>query len=281
MHMNSCGRYGHFRSRRFAPAVLLSLALLLIWLIGSVSALPVEGEDALHPSAPADNPLRILFVGNSYTNGSWRAIQAVFKAEAPNVVLEKQTAGGAKLTAWAKNADLLKRIREGDWDYVVLQEQSQVPSLPDPHLKGFFDAATTLDKHIRDSGAKTVFFMTWGRRDGDKHNRQINPDFETMQRRLAASYREIALQRDALLAPVGEAYARIKQTDPDLFPRLYKGDGSHPALGAYVAAYCLHRAIRGKTPEIPTIPATARPGDLPDDETLRAIQDAVAAAFEP
>ena len=233
----------------------------------------------------AEKPQRILFVGNSYTNGSWQAINAVFKAEDPRVVLQKQTAGGAKLADWANRPDLLKLIRDGNWDYVVLQEQSQLPSLPGKYVQSFFDAATALDKHVRDSGAQTVFFMTWGRRDGDRRNREINPDFETMQQRLSASYRSIAERRKAVLAPVGETYGEMKKTKPDLFARLYKGDGSHPALGAFAVAYCLYRAIYGRLPDNHLRDAAARPDDRPGEETdiavLRAIRDAAETVFEP
>jgi hypothetical protein len=239
----------------------------------------------LRADAAAERPQRILFVGNSYTNGSWQAISTVFGAEDPGVVIQKQTAGGAKLSAWTRQPGLLKIIRDGNWDYVVLQEQSQLPSLPGEHVQSFFDAATALDKHIRDSGAQTVFFMTWGRRDGDRHNRAINPDFETMQRRLSVSYRSIAERLGAVLAPVGEAYGELRKTKPDLFPRLYKNDGSHPALGAYVAAFCLYRAIYGQMPEKHLRAADAWPASRPGKETsleiLRAIHDAVEAVFEP
>jgi hypothetical protein len=229
-------------------------------------------------------PLRILFVGNSYTNGSWQAINAVFKTEDPRVVLQKQTAGGAKLADWAKRPPLLKLIRDGNWDYVVLQEQSQLPSLPGKFAESFFDAAAVLDKEVRASGAQTVFFMTWGRRNGDRHNREINPDFETMQQRLSASYRSVAERHDAVLAPVGEAYAEIRKLDPDLFAQLYQGDGSHPAVGAFVVAYCLYRAIYGQLPDKHFHASTARTpraGRGMEVDSVRTIHKAVRSVFEP
>ena len=180
---------------------------------------------------PASEPLRILLVGNSYTNGSWLAITGVFKAEDPKIVLEKHTAGGATLGRWAKDGELLERIRNGNWDFVVLQEQSQIPSLSEKEVMGFVTAVGSLDRMIKESEARTVLLMTWGRRDGDKQNAQLNPDFETMQERLSKSYRDAANKHDALLAPVGDAFAQIKKNNPELFPSLYKDDGSHPALG--------------------------------------------------
>ena len=100
--------------------------------------------------------LRILFVGNSYTNQSWAAIKEVLAGHH----LEKHVRGGAKLTGWAGDAKLSEKIKTGSWDYVVLQDQSQVPSLPGRFVMGFHESSAKLDGRIRAAGAKTAFFMT-------------------------------------------------------------------------------------------------------------------------
>jgi hypothetical protein len=229
---------------------------------------------------PANAPLRILFVGNSYTQGSWPAIIEVFQADNPRHVLEQRSAGGATLDRWSQDARLRERIKDGKWDFVVLQEQSQFPSLTEPYVKKFSAAVGVLDELITKSDARTVLFMTWGRRDGDKQNAQLNPDFETMQARLSKSYRTAANEHEALLAPVGEAFARIKKDDAELFPKLYKNDGSHPALGGYAAAYCLFKTIRGETPSLQASRG-ARRSARPDAEVLKAILAATEKVAQP
>ena len=201
--------------------------------------------------------LRILFVGNSYTNQSWAAIKDVLAGHH----LEKHVRGGAKLTGWAKDAKLSEKIKTGKWDYVVLQDQSQVPSLPGRFSSGFHESSATLDGRIRAAGAKTVFFMTWGRRDGDKQNKNINPTFEKMQANLSRSYRDAATKLKAKLVPIGEVFAAVRKKHPALFPKLYKGDGSHPdRLGAYAAAYSFGWAILGIDP---VTHAKKKAGDFP------------------
>ncbi len=223
----------------------LSLAIL------SIVLCPPSGHGA------EAKPLRILFVGNSYTYQSWKAIADVFKGHH----IEKHAKGGAKLAGWVQDQKLSEKIKTGKWDYVVLQDQSQVPSLPGRFVKGFHESATTLDARIRAAGAKTVFFMTWGRRDGDKQNKGINPTFEKMQERLSKSYRDAATQLKAKLVPVGEVFSAIKTKHPDLFPKLYKGDGSHPAgPGAHAVAYSFGQVILGVDP---TGHAAKKGGDLP------------------
>ena len=201
--------------------------------------------------------LRILFVGNSYTNQSWAAIKDVLAGH----YLEKHVRGGAKLTGWAKDAKLSEKIKTGKWDYVVLQDQSQVPSLPGRFISGFHESSATLDGRIRAAGAKTAFFMTWGRRDGDKQNKNINPTFEKMQANLSRSYRDAATKLKAKLVPIGEVFAAVRKKHPALFPKLYKGDGSHPdRLGAYAAAYSFGWAILGIDP---VTHAKKKAGDFP------------------
>ncbi len=213
--------------------------------------------------------LRILFVGNSYTNQSWAAIKDVLAGHH----LEKHVRGGAKLTGWAKDAKLSAKIKTGKWDYVVLQDQSQVPSLPGRFTDGFHESSATLDDRIRAAGAKTVFFMTWGRRDGDKQNKNINPTFEKMQARLSSSYRDAATKLKAKVVPIGEVFAAIKKKHSGLFPKLYKGDGSHPdRLGAYAAAYSFGWAIMGVDP---AAHAKKKGGDFP--RVAAAVKKAMAA----
>jgi len=103
--------------------------------------------------------------------------------------------------------------------------------------------------------------MTWGRRDGDKQNKNINPTFEKMQANLSRSYRDAATKLKAKLVPIGEVFAAVRKKHPVLFPKLYKGDGSHPdRLGAYAAAYSFGWAILGIDP---VTHAKKKAGDFP------------------
>ena len=91
--------------------------------------------------------------------------------------------------------------------------------------------------------------MTWGRRDGDKRNAQIYPDFITMHGKISSSYEKAAEENRALLAPVGRAFAIVHGQDKALFRKLFKSDGSHPSSeGGYLAACVLWGALTGKDP---------------------------------
>ena len=196
----------------------------------------------------AEEEVRILFVGNSYTGGIRKAFSKFVAAspEGSSVKIEYISPGGRNLASHLKNPAIPQKITDGKWDFVVLQDQSQTPAVfPDK----FKNAAIGLDKLIDASGAKTVFYQTWGRRDGDKMNIKRFPDYKSMQDVLSKNYTSVAKQCDAILAPVGDTWAQVMKVDPNLGKALYAGDGSHPsAKGAYLASCVFYATIFAKDP---------------------------------
>ena len=192
---------------------------------------------------------KALFLGNSYTAQSAAYIKEVFKSENTGYEPHFLTPGGKDLMFHLQNENSRKKLASAKWDVVFIQEQSQKAGLPGHFVKSFQDGANGLCTAIKMQGAKPCLFMTWGRRDGDKRNATIFPDFLTMHGKISASYEKAAKGNNALLAPVGNAFAIIHGQDKELFRSLYKGDGSHPsAQGGYLAACVFHGILSGKSP---------------------------------
>ncbi len=192
---------------------------------------------------------KALFLGNSYTAQSASFIREVFKRENTGYEAHFFTPGGKDLMFHLQNGNSRQKLASAKWDVVFIQEQSQKAGLPDPFRKSFHDGANGLCAAIKKQGAKPCLFMTWGRRDGDKRNAHVFPDFLTMNGKISASYEKAAKENDALLAPVGHAFAIIHAQDKALFKSLYKGDGSHPsAQGGYLVACVFHGVLTGKSP---------------------------------
>jgi hypothetical protein len=144
----------------------------------------------------------------------------------------------------------MKVIKEGNWDLVILQEQSQTPGLPGQIGDSFQEAAGELCGIIRSTGAEPVFYQTWGRRDGDKRNSGIYPDYETMQAKLIGAYSKAARRNSAPMVSVGEAWKKIREEFPGLGKKLYKADGSHPsALGACLVSSVFMKEVFGIDPK--------------------------------
>jgi hypothetical protein len=192
-------------------------------------------------------PKKILFIGNSYTGGIKGAVAKLIK-ESPHADTELTfiNPGGKTLEFHLKSKATTDKIKNGKFDFVVLQDQSQFPAV---FPKRFDKAAVALDKLIKQSGAQTIFYQTWGRRDGDKMNKERFPTYEKMQKALSKSYSGTAQKCRAKLARVGDTWALVRKADDKLGRELYRGDGSHPSgKGAYLAACVFYRTFFNEDP---------------------------------
>lgn len=123
----------------------------------------------------------------------------------------------------------------------MLEEQSQRPAFPiDQVEKEVFSFAKILNDRIKskNSCGETIFYMTWGYKNGDKSNCASYPplcSFETMNDELRERYIIMADRNDAMLGPVGAVWRAIRATNTTL--KLYNPDESHPEVaGTYIAA---------------------------------------------
>lgn len=218
---------------------------------------------------------KVLMVGNSYTvrnNLSLMLQQMLAETESSGALVTRSASGGYRLFQHLQLAlgyYGIQPLREylvtdpPDWNHVVLQEQSQISGFYE--YQSFFvpttDAVVSLVNMATKAGARPVFFVTWGRRDGDYRNPWLYPDFKTMQSKLNEGYRRFADACPAppLLAPVGTAFEVIHDRyvemglnplDPQSnFYRLYDRDGSHPSrLGSYLSALVIYATITGNDP---------------------------------
>lgn len=86
----------------------------------------------LATAAFAEDPQRILFIGNSYTGVNKLPdvfLEVVKSAGRREPVVKSATPGGQTLRQQLNQAPSQALIEEGGWDVVVLQGQSQEPAL--------------------------------------------------------------------------------------------------------------------------------------------------------
>lgn len=192
----------------------------------------------------------VLWIGNSYTYGNDLPTTFANLAESlgDTVNHDQSTQGGATLEGHSTNNTTLNKIASNDWDFVVIQEQSQRPSFPDWQVaQETYPFAEILVDSIRSNYAcaTPVFFMTWGRKYGDQQNCANWPPvctFSGMQERLRESYLEMAMDNDANCSPVGAAWALSWMTDSTI--NLWNNDNSHPNVyGTYLAACTFYATI--------------------------------------
>ncbi|BBM00111.1 DUF4886 domain-containing protein [Microbulbifer sp. GL-2] len=184
----------------------------------------------------ANKYLSVLFIGNSYTQPLPPIIQLIARNNGTLINYRSITPGGWTLKKHSQSKVTLEAIREKRWDYIVLQEQSQLPSFAEEQRrKEIYPYADKLVKEIRKASAKPLLFLTWGRKHGDIHNIPDDTRSE-MQARLLEGYQNMAKLTSSKIIPVGIAWESVISTkDSDI--DLYTHDGSHPNHnGIYLSA---------------------------------------------
>ena len=214
-------------------------AILVVVCLGAAL---LRGAAATRPSK--STPVRVLFLGNSYTYGNKlpqfvAGLAAADKTVRPLEV--KMVASGGKNLVWhAKNEASQEAIASGRWDYVILQDQSLTPTLM-PRRTG--QGARELDAAIRKAGAKTMFFMTWQRRPTP----ELLEKYPDMHKRNSKTYMDLGRELKAAVAPVGYAWKMACDANPNW--ALYAKDNSHPSrMGTYLTGCVFYSMIYNKPP---------------------------------
>lgn len=209
---------------------------------------PNRPETELISSEAGSQEVKILFIGNSYTfvNDLPMIFAHLANEGGYNVEVSAQANGGWTLVNHTESSETLGMIRQTDWDYVILQEQSIIPSDPTVRVRDMYPAIRSLRTEIDQIDAETILFMTWGRRDGLPENGFDN--FDEMQKEITTGYMEIANELDLTVAPVGTAWQRANAQYEGF--DLWQSDGSHPSLtGSYLTACVFYVTIFHKSPE--------------------------------
>lgn len=208
---------------------------------------------------------RVLFIGNSYTAGMPQVVAEIAKSMGDSLIFLEEAPGGQSIKNHAQSVQIIQAIQQQPWDYVVLQCQSQEAAFNPTYVQtNVFPYAKILADTIRafHPCAKPLFYMTWGRKNGDQSNCQYYQPlctYEGMQLELRKNYLKMAFDNNASASPVGMAWRRVRQTASSI--NLYSGDESHPNQeGTFLTACTFYNAIFGKmlTPTIYTsnLPAT-------------------------
>ena len=203
---------------------------------------------ALFATASAQQTKRVLFVGNSYiyTNNLPGMIADMAASMGDELQHTSNTPGGCTFQQHCTNQSMAL-IQQGGWDAVILQEQSQLPSFPMSQVEDeVFPYATQLVNAVYAASpcAEPMFYMTWGRRDGDQQNAQyfsVLGSYEGMDSMLCLRYTQMAADNDASLCPVGRVWRLLRTENPEI--ELYAADGSHPSLAGTYAAACAFYAM--------------------------------------
>lgn len=197
----------------------------------------------------------ILFIGNSYTY-CWEMpmITDLMARSTGNTLNYNVSAiGGYTLEQHSGNGTTLGLIHQGNWDFVALQEYSQYPSEPFSTFQNQtlpYVAYLNNEINAYNPNAETIFYMTWGRKNGDASRCSRLPSVCTymgMDALTRERYEYMAENYHGILSPAGAVWRYIRQNHPTI--ELFDTDDSHPiAAGAYATACSFYTAIFRKDP---------------------------------
>lgn len=197
----------------------------------------------------------VLWLGNSYTasNNLPDMFSQLALSGGDSIVYDLNTPGGYRLEDHWNSLTSQSKITQQPWDYVILQAQSQEPSLDSAFVTNWvLPYADALDSviHLNDSCTQTVFYMTWGRKNGDAQNCAAYPPvctYQGMQNQLRDRYLQMGYDNGAMVAPCGEAWRDVIATTPAF--DLYIADESHPSVyGSYLNACVFYASIFRRSP---------------------------------
>ena len=164
-----------------------------------------------------------------------------------DINFEQSTPGGETLEGHSTYPLTINKINQTNWDYVILQGQSQRSALSPANVStNVTPFAQQLVNMIESNSScsEPIFFMTWGRKYGDQSYCAFYPPvctFDGMQARLRDSYLNYGFNNSATISPVGIAWKRAMNQNSTI--NLYRNDNSHPSeRGTYLTA-CTHEVV--------------------------------------
>lgn len=232
--------------------------------------------------SPFAQDYNALFIGNSYiyTNDLPLMLSQIAESKSNSIITASSTPGATTLQSHTLNATTQELLQNGSWDFVILQEQSQMPAFPInqvetdvyPFARALVDTARAHNECVM-----PIFYMTWGRMDGDQDNCESFPPlctYEGMQDLLTERYQEMAYMNDCWVSPVGSAWKQVREETSDDI-QLYVNDGSHPSVaGTYLAACVFYAMMWNESPEGSDYYAGL---DVADAQYLQSVAGSVVA----
>ncbi len=224
-------------------------------------------------SVSAQDSIRILFIGNSYTFGN----TGITTPELPlrlkemghlygkTILTDFAGAGGVTLERQWKSGKAVNKINSGKYDYVVIQEHSLGTIHNSPNFEKY---ARKFSDLISENNSKLVFYMTWAR--------QYRP---SMIDTISYEYLKIAEELNALVAPCGFAWDMAGSQYPAI--PLYWSDNSHPRPeGVLLNTFVFYNTLFGDIPLEPLYRFQFKDSVISEDTAKRLIKIANMATTE-
>lgn len=226
------------------------LLLVAIFAVSGCTGLEI-GKDCSD-----SQPIKVLFLGNSYisVNSLPSLVEEMACSLGYKIEQDSYTPGGVWFSDHKDDPATLSKINSEKWDFVILQNQSQVPGWKPKDVKTqSLPNAQILVNQIKANNdqSEIIYFQTWGRQHGDSQNCSYYPRVCTFAGHSAAlkeGYDIYQASTGGLIASVGTYWQFIVQDSEMNRPfdanDLWSEDGNHPGLiGSYLVAAAILEQI--------------------------------------
>ncbi len=213
---------------------IINITLLVIGvLLASYSTSKAQIKD--------QRPIRVLFVGNSFTYffNLPQVVASMAETQGVEIITRQSTVGGSTLEQhWKeeKGTRTRKLLDSLEWDYVVLNNHSLITvNGPDE----FIVYSTKFIELIRSKGAKPIIMQTWGYKS--------NP---LLIRPIMEGYARLSEESKTDMVPAGELFLEARKWRPDL--ELFQDDKHPSSNGTYMLGLAFFKYFTGlSTKDIP------------------------------
>ena len=285
----------------------LLLCLLLSVACAACGEAPTETTAPPAETKPAlfeGNSLKILAIGNSFSNDTTEFLYDIAQAEGlTNIVIGRLYIGGCSLERHAGNAQsgkaaydyyknttgkwektenttLLQGIQDEDWDIITLQQSSGKSGQPDTYGTYLTQLIDYVKANRTNPNAKMVWHMTWAYQSDSTHADFANygGNQMTMYNAITKAVKEQIIPNENFVAviPAGTAVQNARTT---FFGDNMTRDGFHLSfIGRLVASYTWYAVLTGVVPETIHLEKTIS-GIAVSDGMRSVIQEAVANAI--
>ena len=228
---------------------MFNLNSLKLVVLNSIKAFFVSLFFGTAAQAASVEPMKILFIGNSYThmNEMPKLLQKMADKAGKDVIIERNTQSGGSFEIHSQREDMYQAINRRAWDYVILQGYSRelshsaehIDSNTVPYLNQITDSV-----YANNSCTNIMFYMTWGYESGYLDREEVN-SFDKMTDSIAKGYTYLGELFKVPVVPVGLVWRQVRKSSSI---DLYAPDRAHPSKnGSYLIASTFYNAIFGES----------------------------------
>jgi len=186
-------------------------------------------------TASASEALNVLFIGNSltYTNDLPAMIAELAKAGGQaSFVHASETPGGCTFKKHWEDGKALKMIHGKPWDFVVLQEYSDMAVSDPAEMEKY---GRLLNDAVTAHGSRTLWYLTWA-----------HVDHPEQQAAITKAYTGLSAETKGILVPAGVAWDHFRTAHPTV--NIYN-DIKHPdPTGTYLVACVFYGVLYHASP---------------------------------